>query len=60
MVEPGFEFIFAAEGKLADPIQFGDTYEGARRMIPILDGQVDMKSLKILNSKNMKINFWIL
>lgn len=38
MVEPGFEFIFAAEGKLADPIQFGDTYEGARRMIPILDG----------------------
>ena len=41
MVEPGFEFIFAAEGELADPIQFGDTYEGARRMIPILDGHFE-------------------
>ena len=38
MIEPGFEFVFAAEGELADPIQFGDTYEGPRRMIPILDG----------------------
>jgi len=38
MIEPGYEFIFAAEGKLADPIQFGETYEGPRRMIPILDG----------------------
>lgn len=38
MIEPKFEFIFSAEGKLAAPLQFGDTYEGPRRMIPILDG----------------------
>lgn len=38
MIEPGYEFVFAAEGKLADPIQFGETYEGPRRLIPILEG----------------------
>ena len=38
MIEPGYEFIFAAEGALGDPMQFGDTYEGPRRMIPILEG----------------------
>ena len=38
MIEPKFEFIFSAEGKLAAPVQFGETYEGSRRIIPILDG----------------------
>lgn len=41
MIEPGYEFIFAAEAKLADPVQFGETYEGARRMIPILEGSFE-------------------
>jgi hypothetical protein len=38
MIEPGFEFIFAAEGVLGDPIQFGETFEGPRRLIPIIEG----------------------
>ena len=38
MIEPGYEFIFSAEANLADPIQFGETFEGPRRMIPILEG----------------------
>lgn len=38
MLVPQLEFVFAAEGKLADPLQIGATYEGARRIIPILDG----------------------
>lgn len=41
MIEPGYEFIFAAEGKLADPIQFGETFEGPRRMIAILEGNFE-------------------
>src|SRR6478609_6045307 len=38
MQVPQLEFVFEAEGKLADPIQIGQTPEGARRIIPILDG----------------------
>ena len=38
MIIPQLEFVFAAEGKLADPIQIGPTYEGHRRIIPILEG----------------------
>ena len=38
MIEPGYEFIFSANANLADPIQFGETFEGSRRMIPILEG----------------------
>lgn len=38
MIEPGFEFVFGAECQLADPIQFGETFEGPRRMIAILNG----------------------
>jgi hypothetical protein len=45
-IEPSFEFIFAAEGALADPMQFGDTYEGARRMIPILDGHFEGPNMR--------------
>ena len=29
------QFVFAAEGKLADPLPIGPTYEGQRRIIPI-------------------------
>lgn len=46
MIEPGFEFIFAAQGTLDDPIQFGDTFEGARRMIPILDGSFEGPAIR--------------
>ena len=38
MLVPELEFVFAAEGKLADAIQIGQTHEGMRRIIPILDG----------------------
>ena len=41
MIKPDFEFVFSGEGKLADPVQFGDTYEGPRRMIAILDGSFE-------------------
>ena len=38
MIEPGYEFVFFAEGVLADPLQFGETFEGPRRMIAIIEG----------------------
>ena len=38
MIEPGFEFVFAVECTLADPVQFGETFEGPRRMIAITEG----------------------
>ena len=38
MIEPGYEFVFSAEGVLADPLQFGETFEGPRRMIAIIEG----------------------
>jgi len=38
MLTPRLEFVLAAQGKLADPIQIGQTHEGTRRIIPILDG----------------------
>lgn len=46
MIEPGYEFVFAAEARLADPIQFGETYEGSRRMIPILDGSFEGPAIR--------------
>jgi len=46
MIKPGFEFIFSAEGKLAAPLQFGETYEGPRRMIPILEGTFSGPDIK--------------
>ncbi|MES2606777.1 MAG: DUF3237 domain-containing protein [Pseudomonadota bacterium] len=41
MLIPQLEFVFAAEGSLADPIQIGQTHEGIRRIIPILDGRFE-------------------
>lgn len=38
MIIPELEFVFAAEARLAPPLQFGSTYEGQRRIIEILDG----------------------
>jgi lipocalin len=46
MITPELEFVFAAEGKLAAPLQIGATYEGQRRIIPILDGTFDGPRIK--------------
>ena len=46
MVVPQLEFVFAAEAALADPIQIGQTHEGARRIIPILDGHFAGPAIK--------------
>jgi hypothetical protein len=46
MLVPSLEFVFAAEGKLADPLQVGVTYEGSRRIIPILDGHFEGPRLR--------------
>lgn len=46
MIEPGYEFAFAAKGKLADPVQFGETFEGPRRMIAILEGTFEGPAIK--------------
>lgn len=46
MIEPGYEFAFAAECKLADPVQFGETFEGPRRMIAILEGTFEGPAIK--------------
>ena len=41
MITPQLEFVCAAEGKLGAPLQIGATYEGARRIIPILEGRFE-------------------
>ena len=46
MLTPQLEFVFAAEGRLADPIQIGQTFEGQRRIIPILDGHFEGPNIK--------------
>ena len=40
-MKPELEFIFEASGSLAVPIPFGETYEGQRRVIPILEGRFE-------------------
>lgn len=37
-MKPELEFIFEVQGKLAEPIVLGETHEGVRRIIPILEG----------------------
>jgi hypothetical protein len=38
MQPPGLEFVYEAGGELDAPRQIGETYDGARRIIPILAG----------------------
>lgn len=38
MIEPGLEFVYEAGGALDEPRQIGETYDGARRIIPIIAG----------------------
>lgn len=37
-IRPGLEFVYEAEGDLAAPVAIGDTPDGTRRIIPILEG----------------------
>jgi hypothetical protein len=46
VITPQLEFVFSAEGKLAAPLQIGATYEGQRRIIPILDGSFEGPRIK--------------
>ena len=39
-MKPELEFVFEIKGKLAEPIVIGETHEGVRRIIPILEGTV--------------------
>jgi hypothetical protein len=41
MIVPTCELVFTAEAKLGAPILIGPTYEGQRRIIPILDGHFE-------------------
>ena len=41
MIIPRLEPVFTAEARLAAPLQIGATFEGQRRIIPILDGRFE-------------------
>ena len=38
MIQPGLEFVYEAHGQLEQPRQIGETYDGSRRIIPIMAG----------------------
>jgi len=38
MIKPDLEFVYEASGDLEPPISIGKTYDGTRRIIPILGG----------------------
>lgn len=42
MIQPGIEFTYEATAALGTPISIGDTADGARRIVPILDGRVEV------------------
>lgn len=46
MIVPNLQFVFAAEGKLGDPIPIGRTPEGTRRIIPILEGHFEGPNIR--------------
>lgn len=46
MIVPSLELVFTAEAQLGDPIPVGNTYEGQRRIIPILDGHFEGPGLR--------------
>jgi len=45
-IQPGLEFVYEASARLGDPIQIGETPDGVRRIIPILDGVVEGPSIR--------------
>ncbi|MCX7285070.1 MAG: DUF3237 domain-containing protein [Novosphingobium sp.] len=37
-IQPGLEFVYEATGELEPPVPIGETYDGTRRIIPIVGG----------------------
>jgi len=37
-IQPGLEFVYEASGELEPPISIGETFDGMRRIIPIVGG----------------------
>ena len=46
IIEPELELVFEAQGKLAAPMIIGETYEGVRRIIPILEGSFEGPNIR--------------
>jgi hypothetical protein len=46
MIIPTLELVFSAEAKLGAPIPIGPTFEGTRRIIPILEGHFEGPQIK--------------
>jgi hypothetical protein len=47
MIKPGLEFVYEAHGELEPPRAIGDTYDGTRRIVPIVGGgRVDGPQIK--------------
>lgn len=38
MITPGLEFVYEAKGALGPPVPIGETSDGSRRIIPIMEG----------------------
>ena len=38
MIKPDLEFVYEASGDLEPPVPIGTTYDGTRRIIPIVGG----------------------
>jgi hypothetical protein len=38
LVKPGLDFVFGLKARLGEPVAVGETPEGLRRMVPIVDG----------------------
>jgi hypothetical protein len=39
MIQPGLEFVYEATGELEPPVTIGETFDGTRRIIPIVGGR---------------------
>jgi hypothetical protein len=46
MIVPSLQLVFSAEARLGDPIPIGQTHEGLRRIIPILEGSFEGPDLR--------------
>lgn len=46
LAAPGLEFVFEGKGRLGEPLIIGETHEGYRRIIPILEGTFEGPHLR--------------
>lgn len=46
LVKPGLDFVFGLKARLGELVVIGETPEGLRRMIPIVDGTFDGPTLR--------------